>query len=54
MMASILDSDRIENVRELKIRKKRMTHPVFNLAHTCQNIQYVECGQYKEEEEEKH
>ena len=25
---------------------------VFNLAHTFQNIQYVECGQYTEEEEE--
>jgi hypothetical protein len=29
-----------------------MFYPVFNLAHTCQNIQYVEFGQYTEEEEE--
>ena len=29
-----------------------MFYPVFNLAHTCQNIQYVEFGQYTEEEVE--
>jgi hypothetical protein len=26
-------------------------YPVFNLAHTLLNIQYVECGQYMEEED---
>jgi len=41
-----------ENNNKFGKSGSRIFSASFNLAHTCQNIQYVECGQYTEEEEE--
>jgi hypothetical protein len=46
--------NKVSSTKDTLIKKNNNIcfYPVFNLAHTCQNIQYVECGQYTEEEEE--